>query len=162
MRIGYNVVYKRIRTRLQKFGLRLRLRAQRERRDPLARQDPGAFRIICTANNSPGQMTKKDIIEAWKALCSRARRSIPVPESGLLPILYEKDSRIRDAGIKWYLGSFPGNPDTLRQALSAQEYQRHTHTLRVGMLSEKWAANTRRRTIDSLAAVADILENRGS
>ena len=77
----------RIRTRLHKLHRRLHVRARRDRHDSLARGDPAAFRIFRVANQSPRDMTRKDVLEAWTALCRRLRRKIPVPESGLLPIL---------------------------------------------------------------------------
>ena len=148
----------RIRTRLQKLGLRLKHRAQRERSGLLARGDPDALRIFRRANQSPRDMTRQDVIEAWKTLCRRLRRRISVPKSGLLPILYEKDRRVRDAGIKWYCGSFPGHPDRLKAALPAGEYQRHLHRIQTGLSAEKWGRGMRHRTVESLLAFVEILE----
>ena len=148
----------RIRTRLQKLAVRLKLRAQLERSDLLARNDPEAFRTFRQANQSPRDMTRTDIIAAWKVLCRRLRRKISVPKSGLLPVLQEKDRRVRDAGIKWYCGSFPGNPTRLKASLPAGEYQRNLHRIQTGMLAEQWGPGLRRRTVGSLLNFVDALD----
>lgn len=152
----------RVRTRLQQLDRRLKLRAQRERSDPWAREDPEALSKLRSAHRSPRTMTRKDVLEAWKTLCRRCRRKIPVPKSGLLPILHEKDPRVRDAGIKWYCGSFPGNPALLKALLPAGEYQRRLHQLQNGLQAERWDPGMRARTVESLISLLETMEGSAS
>ena len=90
----------------------------------MARSDPQLFTSFRELNNSPNDMTRADVRSVWVALCRRNRRKIPVPTSGSLPILQERDSNLRDAGIKWYTGSFSGMPDDLKARLGPVQYQR--------------------------------------
>ena len=148
----------RIRMRALSLSHRLKQRAIRERRDSLAAQDPENLRRFRVANRSPPNMTKQDLRNTWSQLCRGRRRRIPVPEKGLLPILQEKDSQVRDAGIKWYCGSFPGNPDRLQTSLGLAAYSRHKNRIQTGMQADVWSATARTRTIDSIKAFLAVME----
>ena len=148
----------RVKMRITSLAKRLRSRALRERHDVLAREDPAHFVTFRTRNRSPRGMTKQDLRAAWSQLCRRCRRPIPVPESGFLPFLYEKDRNIRDAGIKWFCGSFPGCPDRLQTSLGIPTYTRHKNRLQIGMQATKWSATARKRTIDSIKAFTEVLD----
>ena len=105
-------------------------------------------------------MSKRDVYKQWELLCSRRRRRIPIPKSGLLPILSEKDPRVRDAGIKWFCGSFPGNPDLLKMRIGNEAYQRNKARLETGMSLVAWSNGTRRTTVESLKTFLEGLEQR--
>ena len=70
----------------------------------------------------------------------------------------EKDPRIREAGIKWYCGSFPGKPDILELRIGRAAYQMHKARLETGMNLESWTGGIRRRTSESLKAFVEGLE----
>ena len=144
--------------RLRKLEKRMRERARQSRGDRKARTDPTDLRTLREKNRSPQNMSRTDVRKHWERLCHRSRRKIPVPKSGLLPILEEKDRKVRDAGIKWYCGSFPGNPDPLKAALPIEEYRRHMARIQTGMLSDTWGSGVRSRTVESISALVTILE----
>ena len=148
----------RIRMRLCSLGRRLRKRARWRSSDVLARQDALIYRAFRDEANSPKDMTKVDVHKAWECLCRRRRRQVPVPKTGLLPILYEHDRHVRDTGIKWFTGSFPGNPEDLKMLLGSEVYQRVKVRIETGMQMEKWSAVVRKRTIESIHV---FLEARG-
>lgn len=148
----------RIRMRLRSLSNRLEKRARCERQDALAQCDLTDFRTLRMCHKSPRNMTKKDVHNAWTGLCRRLRRPIPVPDSGLLPILYEKESMVRDAGIRWFCGSFPGNPDRLQTHLGHTLYNSHKLKVANGLLSKKWTSHTRSETVNSLMALVSALE----
>ena len=103
-------------------------------------------------------MSKKDLHNAWTALCRRLRRRIPVPKSGLLPILYEQDARVRDAGIGWLCGSFPGNPDLLQTQFGPAMYHQHKVRITNGMQESVWDARMRRETVETILAFVEALD----
>ena len=142
----------RVQMRLRSLEKRLRQRSHRKRADSLALQDPALFANFRTSNHSPRNMSKRDLRSIWSQLCRRCRRRIPVPDSGFLPILYEKDRHVREAGVKWYCGSFPGNPDQLQAQLGTDMYTRHKVRIQSGMHDSSWTSGTRRKTIESLQA----------
>ena len=144
--------------RLRSLSGRLKKRSRRERQDPLAFSDPAHLNTLRACHKSPQNMVKKDVYHAWGALCRRLRRPIPVPESGLLPILHEKDSKVRDAGIRWFCGSFPGNPDLLQTQLGPTKYQQDKVRISHGLLSKEWTSRIRRETVASLLAFIAVLE----
>ena len=148
----------RVRMRLHSLGKRLRERALQERRDFLAREDPVLFRRFRFDNRSPSDMTRKEVCNQWSRLCRGRRRPIPMPDSGFVPILHETNRQIRDSGIKWYCGSFPGNPDRLQTILGMTAYTRHKVRIQTGMQAPKWSASERQRTIDSITAFTAVLE----
>ena len=148
----------RIRMRLSSLDRRLQKRARCRGSDALARQDSTNFKAFRDETNSPKNMMKRDVHKAWEVLCRRRRRQIPVPKSGLLPILYEQDRHVRDAGIKWFTGSFPGNPDDLKMMVGPESYQRIKVRIEAGMRMEKWSAGVRKRTTES---IREFLRERG-
>ena len=150
----------RARLRLRSLRRRLTDRARLERQDSLAHSDPSRLVELRRRHKSPRDMSKQDVKSAWTALCRRLRRRIPVPESGLAPILSEPDSRVRDAGIRWFLGSFPGKPDVLRASFGSAEYKLHATRIATGLLMSVWPSRVRRETIASLGAFAICLEGR--
>ena len=103
-------------------------------------------------------MTRRDVEIAWERLCGRCRRRIPVPEKGLLPVLNENDRIVRDAGIRWYCGTFPGKPDVLTQELGEAEYTRHKDRITAGMRAKRWNTRSRKRTIESLKTFSEVLD----
>ena len=147
----------RIRMRLYSLQNRLQKRRLRERSDMLARQDPANLSAFRKRNQSPPNLTKKGLREFWTQLCRRCRRQIPIPKSGLVPILNEKDRKARDAGIKWYCGSFPGNPERLQTGLGLAQYTRHKVRIHTGMQAEHWSGGVRRRTVESLQVFLEVL-----
>ena len=148
----------RIRMRLCSLGRRLRKRARWRGSDVLARKDAVQYKAFRDESNSPKDMTKNDVHKAWECLCRRRRRRVPVPKSGLLPILYEHDRHVRDAGIKWFTGSFPGNPDDIKMMLGPESYQQTKVRIETGMQLDKWNEVVRKRTTES---IREILEVRG-
>ena len=148
----------RIGMRLCSFKHRLLIRSRRERQDSLACSDPTHLDALRIHHRSPKPMTKKDVRYAWTGLCRRLRRPIPVPESGLLPILYERDARVRDAGIRWLCGSFPGNPTLLQNHFGLALYNQHKVRISRGMQASFWDSRIRRETMASLLAFADVLD----
>ena len=148
----------RIRMRLKSLKRRLEERARQERLDPLAVEDPRRFQHFRNRNKSPQDMSKEDVHKHWDLLCNRRRRKIPVPKSGLLPILAEKDPRVRDAGIKWYCGSFPGNPDLLQLRIGNEAYHTHKTRLETGLSLKSWSTRMRTMTTESLRAFLEGLE----
>ena len=147
----------RIRMRLGGLGKRLRVRAHRTR-DLMAQQDPIKLSEFRIQNESPSDMTRRDVETAWERLCDRCRRRIPVPDKGLLPVLNENDRIVRDAGIRWYCGTFPGKPDVLKQELGEAEYTRHKDRIAAGMRAKRWNARSRQRTIESLKMFSEVLD----
>ena len=133
-------------------------RARQSRSDTKARSDPADLRNLRAKNRSPRNMVKAEVYIQWERLCRRSRRKIPVPKSGLIPVLEEQNRKVRDAGIKWYCGSFPGNPDRLKAVLPAEEYRRHMTRIQTGMLADTWGPGARSRTVESLLALVAILE----
>ena len=140
----------RIRMRLRSLGRRLRARARRRGVDAMACSDPLKYTCFRDDNNSPKDMTSTDVRSAWAALCRNRRRRIPVPDSGPLPILKERDEEIRDAGIKWYTGSFPGAPDDLKHKLGPICYQQTKVRIETGMGEKEWNETVRKRTVESI------------
>ena len=104
-------------------------------------------------------MTKQDVRNAWLQLCRGRRRSIPMPTTGHLPILYETNREVRDAGIKWYCGSFPGNPDRLQMILGMEQYNRHKTIIQTGMQAEAWSESLKKKTTESIRAFLTVLED---
>ena len=148
----------RIRMRLRSLSSRLEKRARCKRQDSLAKHDPMDFSLLRSYHKSPRNMTKKDVHNAWTGLCRRLRRPIPVPDTGLLPILYEKESTVRDSGIRWFCGSFPGNPDRLQTHLGHTLYNIHKLRIANGLLSKTWTPRARSETVNSLMAFVSALE----
>ena len=144
--------------RLKSLKRRLEERARQERLDPLAVEDPRRFQHFRTRNKSPQDMSKEDVRKHWDFSCNRRRRKIPVPKSGPLPILAEKDPRVRDAGIKWYCGSFPGNPDLLQLRIGNEAYHTHKTRLETGLSLKSWSTRMRTMTTESLRAFLEGLE----
>ena len=152
----------RTRIRLRSLRRRLDHRARREPQDDLARSDPASLVEVRRCHRSPPDMSKQDVHSAWTALCRRLRRRIPVPATGLVPILSEPDSRIRDAGIRWFLGSFPGKPEALKTSLGSLEYKLHATRIAAGLQMRTWPSRVRRETIASLDAFVTSLEGSSS
>ena len=89
-----------------------------------------------------------------------------MPDNGLVPILREGDPKVRDAGIKWYTGSFPGMSDDIQTVLGQERYKREKSRIEVGMQLQSWNMSVRKRTVDSLRVLVsardpDSLGNRG-
>ena len=141
--------------KLGSLDRRLRNKARKSGIDVMARADPLKYKCFRDINKSPTDMTRADVRSAWTALCRRKRRIIPVPESGTVPILKERDVKIRDAGVKWYAGSFPGMPDDLKAKLGHETYQRTKARIEIGMGVEKWSQGARKRTVDSIRVLLD-------
>ena len=148
----------RVRMRLYSLAKRLRERSRRERQDPLTRSDSASLAIVRATYNSPRPMTKNDVPHFWIGLCRSLRRRIPIPDSGYLPILYESDPKVRDAGIRWLCGTFPGNPALLEDALGSARYNQHKSRITSGMQAQVWSSRTRRETVASLLAFVEVLD----
>ena len=140
----------RIRLRLQSLRKRLRKRAQLRCSDPMARHDCLKFTRFRSESLSPKDMTRDQLRTVWKALCRRNRRSIPVPRAGPVPILTETDTTIRDAGIRWYAGSFPGMSSDIKAKIGTADYEEAKQAIDKGLRMEQWNQKTRNRTIESL------------
>ena len=147
---------KRIRMRLHSLRKRLQSRRQRCRNDSKANADP--LHLVCLRDRigSPTEMTRKDVTAEWKKLCRS--RSIPIPEKGKAPILREVDQKVRDAGIRWYTGSFPGDPDVLKHVLGAATYKQHKSRVDNGMGLDVWGESARKRTTQSIKALVQAIE----
>ena len=126
--------------------------------DEVAKQDPARFTRMRGAHKSPKDMSKEEVKTAWKALCRGRRRRIPMPDRGLVPILSERDRQVRDAGIRWYTGSFPGMSDDLKTVLGPERYMRNKARIETGMQLEKWDSSVRKRTVDSIRVLVTTRE----
>ena len=156
----------RIRMRLRSLDRRLKFRARKRGSDEHAKQDPDRFSRMRGNHMSPPDMSKEFVKQSWHALCRGRRRRIPVPDNGLVPILREGDPKVRDAGIKWYTGSFPGMSDDIQTVLGQERYKREKSRIEVGMQLQSWNMSVRKRTVDSLRVLVsardpDSLGNRG-
>ena len=155
----------RIRMRLRSLGRRLRSRARIHGSDDLAKADELKFRCFRFENSSPSDMDRKELYNAWQRLCRGRRRGIPIPDKGHLPILKEQDSKVRDAGIRWYTGTFPGMPDDLRMALGQEVYRSTMLRMGVGLRETAWTHHVRKRTLESIRVILQVRntdENCGS
>ena len=101
-------------------------------------------------------MTHKDVTEEWKRLCRN--RKIPTTERGAVPVLKETDSKVRDAGIRWYTGSFPGEPDIISCVLGDDAYKIHKSRVNYGMRMDIWNRGERKRTTESIKVLVDAIE----
>ena len=142
--------------RLQSLKKRLRSRSRNCRADAKAKADP--LHLVCLRDRirSPKEMTRKDVTSEWQTLC--ARRSIPTPEKGVVPILNESDPTVRDAGIRWYTGSFPGEPDIITTVIGDESYQQHKSRVDYGMRMDTWNGSTRKRTTSSIKVLVDAID----
>jgi len=146
----------RIRMRLYSLKKRMRSRAQACMLDEKAKADP--LHLVCLRDiiGSPKDMTRKDVLAEWRKLCRS--RNIPIPEKGAVPVLKEADSKVRDAGIRWYTGSFPGEPDIIISVIGEESYQRHKSRVDHGMRMEMWKECVRKRTAESIKVLVDAIE----
>ena len=101
-------------------------------------------------------MTRKDVILGWKRLCGRRR--IPIPEKGVAPVLKETDRKVRDAGIRWYTGSFPGEPDMITLVVGDAAYKQHKSRVDHGMRMDTWSEGDRKRTTKSIKVLVDAID----
>ena len=92
----------------------------------------------------------------WNQPCNRRVRKIPIPDKGLLPILYEKDTAIRDSGMRYYTSVFPRLREVLRAALGSTAYEESKRRLQVGMSAKVWSYRLRKRTIELLRQFGSI------
>ena len=136
--------------RLRSLDRRLKFRAKKGGLDEVAKQDPDRYSRMRGSHQSPEDMSKQDVKKAWQALCRGRRRRIPVSDRGLTPILSEQDCKVRDAGIKWYAGSFPGMSDDLQAVLGLEKYKREKSCIETGMQMERWSTSVRKRTVNSI------------
>ena len=113
------------RTGLRLAGLARRLskRATFLRLDFRARADRKNLQVYRSRLASPKDLPDRGLNRMWNQLCNRRVRKIPIPHKGLLPILYEKDSAIRDSGIRYYTGAFPPLREVLRATLGSTAYE---------------------------------------
>ena len=101
-------------------------------------------------------MDHKDVAREWERLCGI--RKIPVPANGTIPVLKETDQKVRDAGIKWYPGSFPGDPDISKFVLGAARYKQHKSRVDHGMRMDAWNESERKRTTRSIKVLVEAIE----
>ena len=146
----------RIRMRLRSLRIRLRNRARVRGIDGLAKADPLKYRIFRQENKSPSDLPRDGLITQWEYLCRARKRIIPVPEKGHLPILSERDVKVRDAGIRWYTGAFPGRSDDLKEALGLDMYISTMAWLGAGLVEKRWTAGVRKRTMQSIRSILDV------
>ena len=146
----------RIRMRLHSLKKRLRKRSQKCRDDAKARADP--LHLVCLRSTlgSPKGMEWKDVVREWEILCGKRR--IPVPEKGTAPVLKETDRKLRDAGIRWYTGSFPGEPDIATFVLGTALYKQHKSREDHGMRMDVWSESDRKRTTQSIKVLVEAIE----
>lgn len=103
----------RIRMRLLGLGRRLQRRRRSYSRDPRARQDPDLLKQFRQVHNSPPDLSIQGLRRIWQTLCLRLKRPIPIPDSGVVPVLYVRDETLRMAGIRWLFGRFPRHPRSI-------------------------------------------------
>ena len=101
-------------------------------------------------------MKREDVVTEWKKLCRS--RKIPLPEKGSAPVLRETDQKVRDAGIRWYTGAFPGEPDIATLVLGADSYKRHKSRIDHGMRLDSWSEGERKRTTQSIRVLVNAIE----
>ena len=142
--------------RLYSLKKRLRSRAQACMLDEKAKADPLHLVCLRAMIGSPKEMMRKDVIAEWKRICRS--RNIPIPETGAVPVLKEADSKVRDAGIRWYTGSFPGDPDIIISVIGEESYQRHKSRVDHGMRMDMWEKCVRKRTAESIKFLVDAIE----
>ena len=148
----------RIRMRLRSLARRLSKRARTRGVDALARDDALNFIKFREQNKSPRDLSKKDLLVQWQLLCRGRRRGIPIPEKGHLPILKERDSKVRDAGIRWYTGTFPGASGGIEMSLGSERYRRAKNWLEVGLREKEWNRGVRRRTLEGLKLIMQAMD----
>ena len=146
----------RIRMRLHSLKKRLRSRSQKCRNDAKAKADPLHLVSLRDRLRSPREMTRKDVTTEWTRLFRS--RKIPIPEKGAVPVLKESDSKVRDAGIRWYTGSFPGEPDIIKFVLGTVSYQKHKSRVDHGMRMDTWSETERKRTTQSIKTLVEAIE----
>ena len=74
--------------RLQSLARRLEKRGKCERQDSRTLSSTRDLNTLRVCHKSPTSITKKDVYYAWAGLCRRLRRSIPVADTGLLPVYW--------------------------------------------------------------------------
>ena len=92
----------------------------------------------------------------WNQLCNRRVRKIPIPDKGLLPILYKKDAAIRDSGIRYYTSAFLRLREVLRAALGSTPYEEDKRRLQIGMSAKVGSYRLQKRTIQVLRQFVSI------
>ena len=150
----------RIRMRLQSLKKRLINRRQKCRDDTKAKADP--LHLVCLRDRigSPKEMTKKDVIGEWAKLCGS--RKIPIPETGTVPVLKETEQKVRDAGIRWYTGAFPGDSDIIKLVIGDESYKKHKSRVDHGMQMDSWSESERKRSRESIKALVEAIEKYGT
>ena len=146
----------RIRMKIQSLKQRLCSRRKKCQEDAKEMVDP--LHLVCLRGRirSPKCMTNKDVAKEWKVLCSK--RKIPIPGKGLVPVLTETNHKVRDAGIKWYTGSFPGDPDMIITVLGEEFYKRHKSIIDHGMQLDTWSTLERNNITKSIKVLLDAVE----
>ena len=149
----------KIRLALLSLESRLKERADNFFRDVKIREDLQKFRLARQVIGSPKNMSKADVKDAWEKLCKENVRKIPIPQKGFCPILYVRKRKIREPGIKWYFGSFPGRSEPLKNSLGAQKYGEIISRLRLSMKEEELSKNSMESLCDDISKVVHALEN---
>ena len=108
---------------------------------------------------SPGKMSKMDLVQGWKKLCQGKVRKIPTPKTGLSPILRVRDRKIRESGIKWYFGSFPGRSEPLRTVLGNSKFNEINCRLNVWMKKEEMPKNRLESICEDISTIIQAMEN---
>ena len=132
------------------------MRSQKCKDDAKAKADP--LHLVCLRDKigSPKEMKREDVNTEWKKLCRS--RKIPIPEKGSVPVLKEADRKVRDAGIRWYTGAFPGDPDIATLVIGEESYKKHKSRIEHGMRMEAWSDGERKRTTQSIKALVEAIE----
>ena len=141
----------KIQLRLESLKERIQTRSDLFPMELQSKQDisrcASAFRDL----KSPRPLEHKDIIYYWKRLCVGKTRVIPTPETCGVPILKERERELREAGIKWYMGSFPGSSENLQMENSEKE--RIINYLRTHMNKPILSEQEFRKTRECLGAL---------
>ena len=142
--------------RLARLARRLHKRATLLRRDLKARADPKHLQVYRSHLGSPTDLSRRVLNRIWNQLCNRRVRKIPIPDKGLLPILYEKDAVIRDSGITYYTGAFWRRREVLRAGLRSTAYEEGKRRLQADMSTKVWSYRLRKRTIEVVRQLVSI------
>ena len=138
---------------------RLKKRSEYFPRNTKIREDIQNFAKARMALKSPKKMSKADVVKTWEKLCQGKVRKIPIPKTGLCPILYVRERKTRESGIKWYFGSFPGRSDPLRQILGETKFEEINNRLKVWMQKEKISKDRLDSTCEDIRIIFQALEN---
>ena len=149
----------KIRLAISSLENRIKERADNFFRDKKIQND---IRKFCNAREvlgSPKNMSRDDLKEFWEKLRQGKTRIIPIPKKGFCPILYVRDRQVRENGIKWYFGSFPGRNDSIKNILGEMKYNEIMDRLRVWMKKEELKKEMLDSICEEISTIYKVMED---